>query len=290
MQRIDLSKRSWTLPRDIVLSAPAITAIAGGVLAPLALMFILSFVDRDGRFSGENYQVLFEPFYLTGLRTTFQVAFLVTAICALLGYPLSYYLSRLPVQFAAAALLLVLLPFWTSVLVRTYAWLVLLQRHGLVNDALLAVGLIESPLRLVNNLAGTTIGMVHVLLPYFVLPLYANMRSIPEIYWQAASTCGASPRQAFMRVYLPLTLPGLFAGLTLVFTLSLGFYITPEILGGGKLMMWANHLDFALTAYPHWGAASAIGVALLLTTLLLAALLQLIIRLSRPRKAQARGA
>jgi ABC-type spermidine/putrescine transport system permease subunit I len=289
MERTYASKRSRTLPRDIVLSTPAVTAIACGVLAPLALMFILSFVGRDGRLSGENYKLLFEAFYLTGLWTTFEVAFLVTAICALLGYPLSYYLSRLPVQFAAAALLLVLLPFWTSVLVRTYAWLVLLQRHGLVNDALLALGLIESPLPLVNNLAGTTIGMVHVLLPYFVLPLYANMRSIPDIYWHAASTCGATPGQAFLTVYLPLTLPGLFAGLTLVFTLSLGFYITPAILGGGKLMMWANYVEFALTAYPHWGAASAIGVALLLVTLILAALLQLTFRLSRRRDAQASG-
>jgi ABC-type spermidine/putrescine transport system permease subunit I len=252
-------------------------------------MFFLSFVGRDGRLSGENYELLFEAFYLTGLWTTFKVAFLVTAICALLGYPLSYYLSRLPAQFAAAALLLVLMPFWTSVLVRTYAWLVLLQRHGVVNDFLLTLGLIESPLPLVNNFAGTTIGMVHVLLPYFVLPLYANMRSIPDIYWHAASTCGATPGQAFLAVYLPLTLPGLFAGLTLVFTLSLGFYITPAILGGGKLMMWANYVEFALTAYPHWGAASAIGVALLLVTLLLAGLLQLTFRLSRRQKAQASG-
>jgi putative spermidine/putrescine transport system permease protein len=285
MDKAHASRPCWALLRDIILAAPAIAAILVGLLAPLALMFTLSFVDQEGRFSIENYRLLLEPFYLNGLWTTFSVAFLVTFFCALLSYPLSIYLSRLPARLAAAALLLVLLPFWTSVLVRTYAWLILLQRHGLVNAALQQLGLIEAPLRLVNNMTGTTIGMVHVLLPYLILPLYANMRAIPDTYWHAASVCGASPAQAFFSVYLPLTLPGLLAGLILVFTLSLGFFVTPAILGGGKLMMWANDVQFALTAYPHWGAASAIGVALLLVTLLLVALLQLIVRLLRPLRA-----
>jgi hypothetical protein len=153
------------LARDILLSAPAITAILAGLFAPLALMFVLSFLDNAGRLSIENYQLLLEPFYLTGLMTTFKVAFAVAFICALLAYPLSFFLARLPPRPAAAAFLLVLLPFWTSVLLRTYAWLILLQRHGLVNAMLQKLGLIEAPLRLVNNMTGTIIGMVHVLLP-----------------------------------------------------------------------------------------------------------------------------
>lgn len=280
------SRPSGVLARDILLSAPAITAILAGLFAPLALMFVLSFLDNAGRLSIENYQLLLEPFYLTGLMTTFKVAFAVAFICALLAYPLSFFLARLPPRLAAAAFLLVLLPFWTSVLVRTYAWLILLQRHGLVNATLQKLGLIEAPLRLVNNMTGTIIGMVHVLLPYLILPLYTNMRAIPATYLHAASTCGATPARAFVAIYFPLTLPGFVVGLTLVFTLSLGFFITPAILGGGKLMMWANYVQFALTAYPHWGAACAVGVALLLLTLSLVAVLRLSVRHLRPWRAR----
>ncbi|MDT0271060.1 ABC transporter permease, partial [Streptomyces sp. DSM 44915] len=148
----------------------------------------------------------------------------VTVICILLGYPLAYCLSQVPQRWAGILMLGVLVPFWTSLLVRTYAWLVLLQRRGIVNTALVDSGLIHQPVPLVNNLTGTIIGMVHVMVPFLVLPLYASMRSIDGTYVRAAANLGASPTKAFWQIYFPLSLPGLIAGTILTFILCLGFY------------------------------------------------------------------
>jgi putative spermidine/putrescine transport system permease protein/spermidine/putrescine transport system permease protein len=158
---------------------------------------------------------------------------------------------------------------WTSLLVRTYAWLVILQRRGLVNEMLAGLGLIDTPLALVHNLTGTVIGMTHIMLPYMILPLYAAMKSINPIYQQAAATFGASPARAFRDVFLPLSLPGLTAGATLVFVLSLGFYVTPALLGGGKVQMLSMRIESDVSMYANWGAASSLGVILLLATLAL---------------------
>ena len=267
------------------LSFPALLLVGFVVLIPIGWLFWLSFVGPDG-FSLVNYERLLHPSYGLTLLTTFQLAFLVTGLCVLLGYPLAYLAAQLSPGWARLVLLCVLFPFWTSLLVRTYAWLVLLQRRGQINTWLQDLGLIDEPLRLVHNFTGTAIGMTHIMLPFMVLPLYAAMRTIDESYMRAAANLGASPVRAFWQIYVPLSLPGLGAGVMVVFVLSLGFYVTPALLGGGRVMMWAMQIERSMAVYADWGAASALGVVLLVITL---AMLWLFARLTGAVNAAAGG-
>jgi ABC-type spermidine/putrescine transport system permease subunit I len=175
-------------------------------------------------------------------------------------------------------MLCVLMPFWTSVLVRTYAWLVLLQNRGVINNTLISLGAISEPLSLANNLNGTLIGMVHVMLPFLVLPLYGSMKAVDANLLSAASNLGARPTRAFWDVFFPLSLPGLLSGALMVFVLCLGFYVTPAVLGGGRVVMVAMRIEANVRLYSSWGAASALGVVLILMT---AALLLLAFWISR---------
>jgi putative spermidine/putrescine transport system permease protein/spermidine/putrescine transport system permease protein len=160
------------------------------------------------------------------------------------------------------------LPFWTSLLVRTYAWLVLLQKKGLLNEFAMSIGLWETPVKLVHNLTGTLIGMAHIMLPFLVLPLYSSMRKIERDLMHAASNLGATPVQAFWQVYFPLSRSGMVAGSLIVFVLCLGFYVTPAVLGGGRVVMVATQITAILENQFDWGAASALGVVLLVLTLI----------------------
>jgi putative spermidine/putrescine transport system permease protein/spermidine/putrescine transport system permease protein len=223
-----------------------------------------------GNFSLEHYQRMWEqPSYARTFVTTFKVSLLTTGICILLGYPLAYFLSELPKRAATLCMVAVLLPLWTSLLVRTYAWLVLLQRRGLINNWGIELGLWDEPLTLVHNLAGTLVGMVHVMLPFLVLPLYSAMRAIDRNYLRAAANLGAGPLRSFWMVFFPLALPGLTTGALIVFILCLGFYVTPAVLGGGKVIMVSSRIANDIEIFFNWGAASALGVVLLLLTALL---------------------
>jgi putative spermidine/putrescine transport system permease protein/spermidine/putrescine transport system permease protein len=248
------------------LAVPALLLITIVALAPIAWLFWLSFRDAEG-LTLAHYARLLHPSYLISLRSTFELSFLVTIICIVLGYPLAYITAQARPRVAALLLVLVLFPIWTSLLVRCYAWLVLLQRRGLINNWLTDLGLIEGPLRLVHNFLGTSIGMVHIMLPFMVLPLYASMRAISPDYMRAAANLGASPVKAFWQIYVPLSLPGLATGIVIVFVLCLGFYVTPALLGGGRVMMWSMQIERNVTYYGDWGAASALGVVLLVMTL-----------------------
>lgn len=248
------------------LAAPGFALISAVVLVPIGWLFWLSFRDADG-FTIAHYARLLHSSYLLTLQTTFELSFLVTAICILIGYPLAYVIAQAKGRMAAAMLLLVMFPIWTSLLVRCYAWLVLLQRRGIVNTWLTDLGIIEQPLRMMHNFTGTTIGMVHIMLPFMVLPLYGSMKAISSDYMRAASSLGASPVKAFWQVFVPLSLPGLAAGVIIVFVLCLGFYVTPALLGGGRVMMWSMQIERNVTYHSDWGAASALGVVLLVMTL-----------------------
>ncbi len=248
------------------LAAPGLLLISVIVLVPIAWLFWLSLRDANG-FTLAHYLRLLHPSYLLTLQTTFELSFLVTGICILLGYPLAYVIAQAKGRMAAVLLMLVMFPIWTSLLVRCYAWLVLLQRRGLVNTWLTDLGLIDAPLRLMHNFTGTTIGMVHIMLPFMVLPLYGSMRAISPDYVRAASSLGASPVKAFWQIFVPLSLPGLAAGIIIVFVLCLGFYVTPALLGGGRVMMWSMQIERNVTYHADWGAASALGVVLLAITL-----------------------
>jgi putative spermidine/putrescine transport system permease protein/spermidine/putrescine transport system permease protein len=227
-------------------------------------------VDGPDGYTLENYtRMVAEPAYAAVFRTTFELSLLVTALTVLFGYPLSYMIVKLPPRAAAMCLTLVLVPFWTALLVRTYAWLVLLQRHGVVNSLLLRWGVIDAPLALVYNFTGTVIGMLHVMIPFLVLPLYANMRVIDRDYVRAAASLGASPTSAFWRVYLPLSVPGLSAGTVMVFVICLGFYVTPQFLGGGRITTISMKIQQNVATYFDWGAASSLGVVLFVVTMAL---------------------
>jgi putative spermidine/putrescine transport system permease protein len=203
------------------------------------------------------------------LARTFQISFVVTLLCLLLAYPLAYWLSTLPERKANVLMILVLVPFWTSILVRVAAWIVLLQSEGLVNGALLGIGVISEPLALLFNRTGVIISMVHILLPFMILPLYSVMKSVPPTYVRAAVSLGRAPLAAFMRVYVPQTFPGVGAGALLVFILSIGYYITPALLGGADDQMLSYYIARYTNVEVNWGMACALGALLLATTLVL---------------------
>ena len=256
----------WSL---LSLSIPALIVIFLVVIIPIGWLFYLSFVGSEGQATLEHYRKMIEyKSYYRVFLNTFKVSLLTTIICIGLGYPLAYFLAQLPARWAGFFMLAVLLPFWTSLLVRTYAWLVLLQRKGLLNEFAIEIGLWEKPIKLVHNLTGTLIGMAHIMLPFLVLPLYNAMKKIDRDLMHAASNLGASPTRAFWQVYFPLSLPGMVAGSLIVFVLCLGFYVTPAVLGGGRVIMVATQITAILENQFNWGAASSLGVVLLVATVL----------------------
>ncbi len=264
------------------LSMPAAVLVLVVILVPVGWLFWLSLFNDAGVLSADNYTRMIESKSYTRIFiTTFKVSFLTTALCVLFGYPLAYFLSQLPKRWAALGLMAVLLPFWTSLLVRTYAWLVVLQRKGLINQWGMELGLWDTPLRLAHNLNGTLIGMAHIMLPFLVLPLYGSMKSIDFDYIKAASNLGAGPMKAFQYVFLPLSLPGLFAGMIIVFVLCLGFFVTPAVLGGGKVIMVSMKIETLVDMFFNFGTASALGVVLLVLTLAVLFVAHKLLRLDR---------
>jgi ABC-type spermidine/putrescine transport system permease subunit I len=250
----------------ILACVPALTLVAFVLIAPVGWLSWLSVRDASG-FTFRNYsRMLVNSGYAASLGTTLEVAALVTVLSTMLAYPVALLLARLRGWQARLVLAIVLLPLWTSLLVRTFAWLVLLQRHGLINSTLLTLGIIDAPLALVNNLTGTVIGMTHVMTPFVVLPVTASLRAVDPLLYRAAQSLGASPWRAFWCVVFPLSLSGVVSGVTLVFVMSLGFYVMPSFLGGGSLRMWSNRIQTNIEVYPDWGAASALGVVLLVVT------------------------
>ncbi|WP_019939504.1 ABC transporter permease [Bordetella sp. FB-8] len=200
---------------------------------------------------------------------TFLISLVVTLLTLALGYPLAYWISRLPRRKANLVMICVLIPFWTSILVRIAAWIVLLQREGLVNKALMHLGLIETPFDLLFNRVGVYIAMTHILLPFMLLPVYSVMQSVPGTYQRAAISLGSHPFAAFWRVYVPQTYPGVGAGTLLVFIMAIGYYITPALLGGASDQMISYYIAYFTNETINWGMASALGFILLLGTLLL---------------------
>ena len=212
------------------------------------------------------------------LLRTFEISAVVTAFALLLGYPLAYWLSTLPARRANLLMILVLVPFWTSILVRVAAWIVLLQSEGLVNRALTGLGIVDHPLALLFNRVGVIIAMVHILLPFMILPLYSVMKSVPPTYLRAAVSLGSAPLAAFFRVYVPQTYPGIGAGALLVFILAIGYYVTPALLGGPDDQMLSYYVAQYTNVNINWGMACALGALLLGATLVLYALYRRIVR------------
>jgi putative spermidine/putrescine transport system permease protein len=212
-----------------------------------------------------------EKIYVTLFIRTMIMSLTIMGSCILLGYPIAWLLANLKDRTANMLMILVLLPFWTSLLVRTSAWKVLLQQQGVVNDVLVWIGLVadDSRLTLINNQTGTIIAMTHILLPFMILPMYSVMKTIPPTYLRAAKSLGANDWTAFWRVYFPQSVPGIGAGSILVFILSIGYYITPELVGGTKGVFISNRIAYHISSSLNWGLAAALGTILLVLVLAL---------------------
>ncbi len=209
--------------------------------------------------------------YLNLFARTIFMSIVITALCLLLGYPIAWLLANLPMRTSNLLMILVLLPFWTSLLVRTSAWKVLLQQQGVINDILVWLGMISHAgrLELINNQLGTLIAMTHILLPFMILPLYSVMRTIPPSYMRAAKSLGATDWTAFWRVYFPQTIAGIGAGAILTFILAIGYYITPELVGGTQGTFISNRIAYHISSSLNWGMAAALGTILLTLVLVL---------------------
>lgn len=237
---------------------------------PYTDFYLLSAIDFERDAKGNIKRVPGDrALYTRVFVRTFWMSFMVTVWCLLLGYPVAWMLASLPVRYSNLVMILVLLPFWTSLLVRTAAWIIVLQKEGIINKILMWSHLTATPMQLVFNRFGVYVAMVHILLPFMILPLYSVMKNIPPSLMRAASSLGANPITAFVKVYLPQSKPGISAGCLLVFILAIGYYITPALVGGPKDQMLSYFIAFFTNNTINWGMASGLAVLLLTATIVL---------------------
>ncbi|MDR6953962.1 putative spermidine/putrescine transport system permease protein [Ancylobacter sp. 3268] len=254
------------LPSGLAAVTPALVLVAVVFVLPVLALLLRSVLEPQPGL--QNYAAFFaSTTYLKVLGNTFLVAATVTVATVLLGFPVAWFLAIAPGFWSRLLFAIVILSMWTNLLARTYAWMVLLQRTGIINRTLMDLGLIAEPLPLINNLVGVTIGMTYIMLPFMILPLHATIRSIDPSVFQAAALCGASRWQAFTRVMLPLTASGIAAGALMVFVMSLGYFITPALLGGTSNMMLAELIAQLVQSLLDWGLAGAAALILLTITL-----------------------
>jgi putative spermidine/putrescine transport system permease protein len=233
--------------------------------------YFLNSVDAYRTVDGIELKPADERIYMFLFGRTLFLSIVITLSCLLLGYPIAFLLASLPLRTSNLLMILVLLPFWTSLLVRTSAWKVLLQQQGVINDFLVWIGIIGDANRLVmiNNQTGTIIAMTHILLPFMILPLFSVMKTISPTYVRAAKSLGANDWTAFWRVYFPQSVPGIGAGAVLVFILSIGYYITPELVGGTSGIFISNRIAYHISSSLNWGLAAALGTLLLVAVMVL---------------------
>jgi putative spermidine/putrescine transport system permease protein len=264
--------REALLAEDEDWADPALWQAMRGASNAYTANFYLAAIDRMRAPSGEIVQVPEDRrIYILLFERTFILSAVITALTLVLGYPIAHLLATLPLRTSNLLMIFVLLPFWTSLLVRTTAWIVLLQQQGVVNSTLVATGIIDddSRISMIYNQAGTIIAMTHILLPFMVLPLYSVMRPISPSYVRAARSLGASSWKAFRSIYFPLTIPGLAAGGLLVFILAVGYYITPALVGGASGQLISNLIAYHMTDSLNWSLAAALAAILLAAVLIL---------------------
>ena len=245
---------------------PALIFVGIFFIAPVAALLLRSVLEPVPGL-GNYVELLGSSTYLKIFANTFIVSGLVTSISLLIGFPVAWALAIMPGRLASVVFAILLLSMWTNLLARTYAWMVLLQRTGLINKMLMGMGLINRPLALVNNLTGVTIGMTYIMLPFIILPLYGVIKKIDPSTLQAAALCGANRWQCLTRVLLPLAMPGMAAGALMVFVMSLGYFVTPSLLGGTANMMLAELIAQFVQSLVNWGMGGAAALVLLVVTL-----------------------
>lgn len=253
---------------DFDLTLPALGLLILFFVLPVAMLLTRS-VTEPVPGLGNYAELLGSSTYLRIFANTFIVSSLVTLVSLLIGFPVAWALAIMPSRAASIVFAILLLSMWTNLLARTYAWMVLLQRTGVINKMLLGMGLIDTPLPLVNNLTGVTIGMTYIMLPFIILPLYGVIRKIDPAILQAAALCGANRWQSLVRVLLPLAMPGMAAGALMVFAMSLGYFVTPALLGGTSNMMLAELIAQFVQSLVNWGMGGAAALVLLVVTLAL---------------------
>jgi ABC-type spermidine/putrescine transport system permease subunit I len=260
-------QKYWSFAREHTwMVAPPLAFLCIFLLLPLLRVIFSSFAQPTWTLG--NYAKVFdESFYLRSFWYTIEVAFCVTLACLVIAYPLAYAIASSRGRSQKLMSVLVLLPLWTSVVIRSYAWLILFQRQGPVNAILLTFGWIAEPIKILQTSAAVEIGMVHILLPFMILPLVTTMLKVDRTLLRAARVLGARPVKVFTRIYLRLTLPGITAGCALVFITSLGFFITPSLLGGAQQTMAAMMIEQAVSVFLNWPLASALSTVLLTMTL-----------------------
>ncbi|MDA4847835.1 ABC transporter permease [Hoeflea poritis] len=265
---------SWSL------ILPWLGLLVVGFAYPVFKLLSGSFFD-DG-FTLVHYQrAVTEPLYTAVLLRTLRIALIVTVCALLVGYPIAYAISKLVRPWSMVVAACVLIPFWTSILVRSYAWIVLLQRKGLINTLLIDLGVTSEPLRLLYTEFAVILAMTHVLLPFLILPVYGALKTIPADLPMAAYNLGATPIKVFWKVVFPLSLPGVFAGCLITFILALGFYITPALVGGPNSLMMATLIGQQTTQVLNWPFAGALATILLITTVVLAVMFRTLLAKNR---------
>ncbi|MET4690675.1 ABC transporter permease [Sinorhizobium fredii] len=272
------SARFYSPSASLGLAAPLLAALVAGFLYPVVRLVALSF--SGGTF--DHYRRIFsEPLHLGVLISTIEVALVVTIASLVLSFPVAYLMARLSKGSALVVAACVFIPLWTSVLIRSYAWVVLLQRNGIVNQLLLEIGITDGPLKLIYTQGAVILAMTHVLMPFMILPIYSALRALSPDYIRAARNLGAGPVRAFVAVTLPLSLPGVFAGSVMCFVLALGFYITPALVGGPGSMLMATLIGQQTTVLLDWSFAAALSTVLLAVTLLFVLLFRRTLSLSK---------
>lgn len=216
-----------------------------------------------------NFIQSVDPMYLKVFLGSLGIAVLTTLLCLLIGYPFAYFVTKFPEKYRNKLMMLIILPFWTNSLIRVYAWIMILRKEGMMNHMLQAMGVIDEPLKLLYNLGAILIGMTYTLLPFMILPLYANIEKLDIALLEAARDLGANDRHVFLHITLPLTMPGVTAGSLLVFIPSLGYFFIPDLMGGGKYMIVGNLIKNQFLSARNWPLGSALSILLILLTLLL---------------------
>jgi putative spermidine/putrescine transport system permease protein/spermidine/putrescine transport system permease protein len=258
------------MQKSLLLLVPPSLFLLRFMFIPLFSILKLSFLTTDGALSLDSYIRFFsDGVYFKVILLTLRVSFVVMLVCLFLGYPVAYAMTKCSKRVTALIMILVMIPFWTSLLVRTYAWMMLLRSDGVINNLLLKMGIVSHPLQLMNNTLGVYIGMTHVLLPYMILSLYPVLESIDENFVKAAMNLGANKYQAFFKVYFPLSMQGVSAGAILVFVMAIGYFITPALLGGSNTIMISQLIQIQVSKLLNWNFSSAVSMVLLFISLLI---------------------